>query len=421
MSDIFERPAAKSAVATERPSIDQPGLREFSSEPAFGRTRELRDAGYQEMPDASAAADDKSFGSDYAGLSEAADDLATSRRPSSKIVSRQYLTGDGNEADERESITLRRAAEDLIDARATDAEAIDRTNARHIRSEVDKLEQADLANVSAGEDSNLAAPNDPPLEPSEDGVSGNVQEDGQLDPIVQEALKHPQVRQAIEEQVGKADAARQSYDRALGAVGGMLREIVFAQFPELTSHTAQQFESALVQLSQRDPARYGQARALADRLSAVQTAQLLQQQQRDATQRQEFTEYAKAEDARFETMVKGEKPEVVQKVANEIITYATELGVPREQFLQLCATEPVMRNAAFQKMMFDAASYRLLQQARNEIAKKVVPPVQRPGVAVDTRAALNETDIRSLNTRFANNPSVKNAADVLAAQRRVRT
>ncbi len=248
-----------------------------------------------------------------------------------------------------------------------------------------------------------------------------MQEDGQLDPIVQEALKHPQVRQAIEEQVGKADAARQNYDRALGVVGGMLREVVFAQFPELTSHTAQQFKSALARLSQRDPARYGQARALADRLSAVQTVQLLQQQQRDATQRQEFTEYAKAEDARFDTMVKGEKPEVVQKVANEIITYATELGVPREQFLQLCATEPVMRNAAFQKMMFDAASYRLLQQARNEIAKKVVPAVQRPGVAVDTRAALNETDIRSLNTRFANNPSVKNAADVLAAQRRVRT
>jgi hypothetical protein len=119
-------------------------------------------------------------------------------------------------------------------------------------------------------------------------------------------------------------------------------------------------------------------------------------------------------------MVKGEKPEAVQRVANEIISYAAELGVPREQFMQLCTTEPVMRNAAFQKMMFDAASYRLLQRARNEVAKKVVPPVQRPGVAVDTRAALSEGDMRSLNAKFAGNPSVKNAADVLAAQRRAR-
>ncbi len=135
-------------------------------------------------------------------------------------------------------------------------------------------------------------------------------------------------------------------------------------------------------------------------------------------QRQEFAEYAKLEDARFDTLVKGEKPETVQKVANEIIAYAAELGVPRSQFLELCATEPIMRNAAFQKMMYDAASYRLLQRARNEVAKKVVPPVQRPGVAVDARAAQRESDVRTLNAKFASNPSVRNAADVLAAQRR---
>ena len=199
-----------------------------------------------------------------------------------------------------------------------------------------------------------------------------------------------------------------------------LPDVVFGQFPELRSTSAQQFEAALSQLSQRDPSRYVQARGLADRLAVLQSAQSLQQQERDATQRREFAEYAKAEDARFNAMVKSEKPEAVQKISDEIITYAGELGVPRQQFLQLCASEPIMRNAAFQKMMFDAASYRLMQRARNEVVKKVVPPVQRPGVAVDTRAALNEGDVRALNARFAGNPSVKNAADALAAQRRAR-
>jgi hypothetical protein len=140
----------------------------------------------------------------------------------------------------------------------------------------------------------------------------------------------------------------------------------------------------------------------------------------DTARRREFADYVKLEDARFDTLVKGEKPETVQRVANEVIAYAAELGVPRDQFMELCATEPIMRNAAFQKMMFDAASYRLLQRARNEIARKVVPPVQRPGVAVNTRAALNEGDMRALSARFSNDPSVRNAADVLAAQRRAK-
>jgi hypothetical protein len=153
----------------------------------------------------------------------------------------------------------------------------------------------------------------------------------------------------------------------------------------------------------------------------LQGAQLLQQRGRDDAQRREFAQYAKAEDARFDALVKGEKPEVVQKVANEIIAYASELGVPRDQFLQLCQTEPIMRNAAFQKMMFDAASYRLLQRARNEVAKKVVPPVQRPGVSVDRQAAVREGEMRALNARFSANPSLKNAADMLVAQRRSRS
>ncbi len=360
------------------------------------------------MPDPPSAPADKLFGSDYSELSRAAEELADSRQPAARMVTREYLDGEGAQADGREAVTLRRAADDLKQARVDEAAAIETARIDALRENTSPADASPL-------DEEDAATSEEPVDPRSSPL---VREEGELDPLVQEALKHPQVRQAIEEQIGRADMARETYDKALDAVGGMLRDVVFAQFPELRSDTAQQFEAALAQLSQRDPARYGQARALADRLSTVQAAQLHQQQQRDAVQRQEFAEYAKLEDARFDTLVKGEKPETVQKVANEIIAYAAELGVPRSQFLELCATEPIMRNAAFQKMMYDAASYRLLQRARNEVAKKVVPPVQRPGVAVDARAAQRESDVRTLNAKFASNPSVRNAADVLAAQRR---
>ncbi len=410
MSDAYEpQVASVSSVAEQSPIAQRiERTKAAPSDPNVGRARELRDAGYREMPDPPSAPADKLFGSDYSELSRAAEELADSRQPAARMVTREYLDGEGAQADGREAVTLRRAADDLKQARVDEAAAIETARIDALRENTSPADASPL-------DEEDAATSEEPVDPRSSPL---VREEGELDPLVQEALKHPQVRQAIEEQIGRADMARETYDKALDAVGGMLRDVVFAQFPELRSDTAQQFEAALAQLSQRDPARYGQARALADRLSTVQAAQLHQQQQRDAVQRQEFAEYAKLEDARFDTLVKGEKPETVQKVANEIIAYAAELGVPRSQFLELCATEPIMRNAAFQKMMYDAASYRLLQRARNEVAKKVVPPVQRPGVAVDARAAQRESDVRTLNAKFASNPSVRNAADVLAAQRR---
>jgi len=414
MSDALDRQASASAVAGQS-SIAQRNEASTAAppDPSVGRARELRDAGYRDMPDPSSVGADKPFGSDYSGLSNAAEALAHSRQPAASMVTREYLDGEGAQADGREAVTLRRAADDLSQARADEAAAIESARVQEIAGEDDELP----ASGDAALDEADAETSERPVE---QGALAEVPDEGDLDPIVQEALKHPQVRQAIEEQIGRADLARQSYDEALHAVGGILRDVVFAQFPELRSDNAQQFEVALTQLSQRDPARYGEARALADRLSAVQTAQLHQEQQRDAEQRREFADYAKLEDARFDRLVKGEKPETVQKVSNEIIAYAAELGVPRGQFLELCATEPIMRNAAFQKMMYDAASYRLLQRARSEVVRKVVPPVQRPGVAADVRAALSEGDMRALNTKFANDPTIRNAADVLAAQRRAK-
>jgi hypothetical protein len=374
----------------------------------FGRARELHDAGYKEMPEPARPADKASFGSDYSGLAEAADDLAASRQPTRNIVSRQYLTGEGSTVDETEAVTVQRAADDLREARAADAAALEHSTSEQTESDVvQRRGQAGSADPLPGNE----------FSPGDEDASNDPDGD-RLDPILREALKHPQVREAIEGEISKADAARQTYDGALNAVSGLLRDVVFAQFPELRSDNVQQFENALSQLSQRDPSRYAQARGLADRLAVLQSAQAMQQREHEATERREFAEYAKAEDARFDALVKSEKPEVVQRAAQEIISYAEELGVPRQQFMQLCASEPIMRNAAFQKMMFDAASYRLMQRARNEVARKVVPPVQRPGVAVDARAAMNEGDVRALNARFSGNPSVKNAADVLAAQRR---
>lgn len=235
---------------------------------------------------------------------------------------------------------------------------------------------------------------------------------------LKDALNDPNVRQAIASEFGRLEVVRREYAKALDIAGGMLRESLVAQFPELKSETAEQFQAALNKLAEEDPSRYANARALTDRLTAVQAAQQLDQQHRQEDERRAFVDYAKEEDGKFDAMLKNEKPEAVQRVANEVIAYAEELGVPRDQFLQLCRTERIMRNAAFQKMMYDAASYRLLQRARNEVTRKEVPPVQRPGASVDAKTNANDSELRALSARFASNPSPRAAAEVLMAQRR---
>ncbi len=86
--------------------------------------------------------------------------------------------------------------------------------------------------------------------------------------------------------------------------------------------------------------------------------------------------------------------------------------------MHLFESEPIMRNAAFQKMMHDAAKYRLAQKSVSKAVPKAVPHVQKPGVSRPAEPRGSE-DVRALAAKFASNPSVKNAAALYAAKQRL--
>src|SRR5205085_2242110 len=134
------------------------------------------------------------------------------------------------------------------------------------------------------------------------------------------------------------------------------------------------------------------------------------------TARQRFADYAQKEDARFDVMMKSESPEQIRRMSDQVLAYAAELGVEREQLLQLLKTEPIMRNAAFQKMMYDAAAYRMMKNAAKEVGARPAPAVQRPGAAQDPRVVRAEAAMRATNRKFSDRPTLKNAADILVAQ-----
>jgi hypothetical protein len=131
--------------------------------------------------------------------------------------------------------------------------------------------------------------------------------------------------------------------------------------------------------------------------------------------RRNFHSYAKAEDARLETLLKEETRDVRQAVAQEIMTSAKASGIEPEELQRLFDSEPLMRNATFQRMMYDAGKYRLMMKARDAVAARSMPPVQRPGLAAG-RGDRNQHDLRTLSARLSSTGELKDAVALYRAK-----
>jgi hypothetical protein len=65
-----------------------------------------------------------------------------------------------------------------------------------------------------------------------------------------------------------------------------------------------------------------------------------------------------------------------------------------------------------------ASHFRFLQRAKGDLGRKSVPVVQRPGTS--SGVSRGDGELRALAKTFAENPTLKTAAAMLAAQRRAR-
>jgi hypothetical protein len=132
--------------------------------------------------------------------------------------------------------------------------------------------------------------------------------------------------------------------------------------------------------------------------------------------RRNFHDYATSEDARFETMLKGESKATQHAVTAEIFASAKASGVGAAELTRLFNSEPLMRNAVFQRMMYDAGKFRLAMKAKAVAAARSVPPVQRPGMA-RTPAEREHADLRTLTARLSNSGDIKDAVALYNARK----
>jgi hypothetical protein len=125
------------------------------------------------------------------------------------------------------------------------------------------------------------------------------------------------------------------------------------------------------------------------------------------------------QDAIFEREVAvKETPERMKEITQNVVELAREYGVSGEELAAAWQSQPVLRSAAFQRIMVDAAKYRMAQkQIVNKGAARPVPPVQRPGVS---QPRSGDDGVARALKAFSNDPSPKAAADLLMARRAAR-
>lgn len=392
-----------------------------SSNDLIGAAHDLATAGYKPMPDRRSD-EEEAIGSDAASLREAAESI--SEQPEDVVI-RQYRDAEGKPAAANEAVTLRRASRDYAAAVAAEKLTADGQSAERLAERVDALRAEALArDPGAAEFYGFDLP-----EAGEQGIergrgdAGTIDTDSsrgdareELDPVLARALDHPQVRQAIDEEIAETHKIRQSYLDALTGATQIAQASFISQFPELVGVPPEDLPDILEQMSRQEPVKFARIQ------SAIAAAdQLLAQHQQEGRQQaeavyQSFRAHAKSEDARFDTMLKGEPVETQRAVMREIIASAKASGIEASQLTHLLNTEPLMRNATFQRMMYDAGKYRLMMKAKDAVTTRPLPPVQRPGAAA-SRGERDNPDLRTLSARLSTTGDIKDAVALYHARK----
>jgi len=391
-----------------------------------GAAFDLANAGYTSMPEEKPK-QKQEIGSDNASLREAAEKRSGSR---DEVVVRKYTDAEGKPAASNEAVTLARAARDYAGAVAAEKLIGENESSRALAARIDAFRAEALANdpdaaefygfdppESGDQRTGEADKAEPEGEESQDQLNEVAQDRSteQLDSELAKALQHPQVLQAIEEKVGEAERARQSYRQGLDAATQIARASFLSQFPELASVAPEGLPAALQQMSRQDPAKFARVQALVATTEHLFAQQAQQNRHQAESARRNFARFAQAEDARIETMLKGEPKETQQAVLAEIIASAKASGIEPDALNRLFNSEPLMRNATFQRMMYDAGKYRLMMKAKNAALAKPVPPVQRPGMAT-TRSERDRADLRTLSAKLSSSGDLRDAVALYKAR-----
>ena len=387
---------------TETQPRNEAGQFQQSTDGLYGRELANAEAGFTTKKDP--PVEEKSYSDDLAGVKQAARDLADKRRAPVEIIDLDVVKEHVGKPDATEAVTVKQAAQELATTRTNVSKYVEGSNLNNIAAEVDKaraeiikargpeaaqelgLSAEDIAaakKAADGEDiADKSKRADTAIKP--DDPTSTVEG---LAPELEAALKHPQVRAAISEELGKAEESKQQYAAAVNYANQFAQASLVDAIPELGQLPVEQWEAAIGILAQSDPGRVQRALGIIERVARASAAQVEIDQHRAIQQRQQFVNSTEFEDAR---LVEALGKEAADEANKATVNFLTDHGIPRHQAFEFIQRHPLMATAAARETIWKAQQYDAMQKVRATIAAKPLPPVQRPGVVSSNRTPASE-------------------------------
>jgi hypothetical protein len=325
-----------------------------------GKAERAAFMGYEPRTPATEPEQQKTYPAGDAGITEAANDLTAARAAASDMPI-DKLEYPGDEPGDKKWQTAEEAAKSLSDYHRGQGLVDEVGNLQNLAAEVDTFRsqvfgQQQPQQQSAEQPVEAPQPEAPPEASAPQG----------LDPDVQAALSNPKVRAAIEQPLLQAHQAQQAYTQGLTELAVHTTAYLAAEIPEFQGLNLQQIAASLDIMERQNPSRAAEirqrftaARSLAQEAQRVQQAAHVQQKQMEAAQ---WQNYVKANDDAFAKATANESPETMRAAGEEVLRACAEYGIDRNTVMALYQSDPVMRSAPFQKMMVDAAKFRMAQR-----------------------------------------------------------
>lgn len=223
-------------------------------------------------------------------------------------------------------------------------------------------------------------------------------------------------RRSIDTERQQMEQARKQYEEALPVLLQTLQQQQMGEFSDIK--TIQDVE----RLAREDWPRYALWDAQQKKVAAIQQEMSQAQQRQQQEFRVKWEKFAGDEDAKFlELAPEMVNAESAKKVADASLSMLKDIGFTDQDLSKLWNGEASLslRDHRAQLLIRDAVRYRQAQANAPKKASKPVPVVQRPG---SPASRVPEADIRikQIDQRFESNPTWKNAAELLIAQRAAR-
>jgi hypothetical protein len=425
---------------------DAPSSAPASSGPASandaqltGRFAEEARAGYRSMPEPQKR-EERTFETGR----EAADTLAAKRRNRGHVPEAvqpiEYRDDRGRKISNKETVTLERGADDLKVKRQNDAIVKEVNDRDWLARDVDNLRakagvptQIDDANIDPnqfdprlfGDPRSHLQPQQPQIDPAHLPRDVQPAPPG-IDPDLHLAFQNPKIRNAVETEMNKAvttaTTAQKHYAENVVAAQEIALGSINAAFPEMAGvKTQAQMQEVLNRLQQTNPQRFQQAQQMLQNFTRLHVERQNMERQKQQFERQSFQREAVAQDAAFLKSVSHIPMEQRKAVEGHVLTYAQSLGIDANTFSHLMATNPIMRNSSFRRMMFRAVQADLAEKqfaAQRQQNRAQVPPVSRPGHSNGGGVrAVQSANLQQLSAKLTQSGDAKDAAALLMAMR----